>query len=66
MAKMPDQPSMKITDDEGSFIHAGWSRSGKRVILSVGQTWDDSKQVELRPHEARELAEFLCAAPERP
>ena len=55
---------MKIDGDDGRFVYAAWSRSGKRVALSVGATWHEMEQVELTPDQAQALARFLNAGPD--
>jgi hypothetical protein len=58
-----ERPNVLIHGDERTFAHAQWSRSGRRVILSVGRSWDEAGQVELTPEQALELARFLADAP---
>ncbi|WP_205696314.1 hypothetical protein [Conexibacter sp. SYSU D00693] len=55
------RPVTEFEDDEGSKLHATWSRSGKRLIVTVERRrqW---AQVELRPEEAAELARWLTAS----
>ena len=60
----PERPTVLIEDAERKFVHATWSRSGKRVILSVGRSWGDGGQVELTPDQASDLAAFLTASPD--
>jgi hypothetical protein len=45
-------------DDEGRCLHAIWSRSGKRLIVTV-TTSKAHAQVELRREQAEALVEFL-------
>jgi hypothetical protein len=47
-----------IDDDEGRRLHATWSRSGKRLVVTVTTTQAHA-QVELRPEQVEALAEFL-------
>jgi hypothetical protein len=61
-----DRPALVLGDDERRFIHATWSRSGKRAILSVGRSWDSAGQVELTPEQASQLAAFLTAGQHPP
>ena len=63
MARQWRSDSVKFEGDDNKFIHAVWSRSGKRVIISVG-TWDPAGQVELAPDQAEDLARFLAAGPD--
>ena len=58
------RPVLRLDDDELKFLHATWSRSGKRVIVSVGKSWDSAGQVELTPAQAERLAVFLQAGPD--
>jgi hypothetical protein len=59
-----ERPALRLDDDEQKFLHATWSRSGKRVIVSVGRSWDEAGQVELRPEQAKRLAAFLQSVPD--
>jgi hypothetical protein len=47
-----------LDDDEGGHLNATWSRSGRRLIVTVDRrgTW---AQVQLRPDQVEELAAFL-------
>lgn len=45
-------------DDEGARLHATWSRSGKRLIVTVSRR-GNYVGVELRPEQVEELAAFL-------
>lgn len=47
-----------IDDDEGRRLHATWSRSGKRLVVTVTTTQAQT-QVELRPEQVVALATFL-------
>jgi hypothetical protein len=64
MSKPSERPALHLNDDERKFLHAAWSRSGKRVIVSVGASWDEAGQVELMPDQAKRLAAFLEAGPD--
>jgi hypothetical protein len=64
MSKESERPVLRLDDDERKFLHATWSRSGKRVIVSVGRSWDEAGQVELTPEQAKRLAAFLEAGPD--
>jgi hypothetical protein len=64
MSKESERPVLRLDDDERKFLHATWSRSGKRVIVSVGRSWDDPGHVELTPEQAMRLAAFLEAGPD--
>jgi hypothetical protein len=60
-----DRSAITLDDDETRRIHATWSRSGKRLILSIHKTgWSDAyQQVQLRPEQVEELREFLDQPP---
>ena len=64
MRKDSERLALRLDDDERKFLHAIWSRSGKRVIVSVGRSWDEAGQVELTPEQAKRLAAFLEAGPD--
>jgi hypothetical protein len=64
MPKAGDRPALQLDDDERQFIHATWSRSGKRAIVSVGKSWDEAGQVELTPDQVDRLAGFLATGPD--
>jgi hypothetical protein len=51
-----------IEDDENRRLHATWSRSGKRLIVTVTTTQAHA-QVELTPEQVEGLAEFLSERP---
>ena len=51
---------ISIDDDEGHRFHAVWSRSGKRLIVTVTTTQAHA-QVELKPAQVEALVEFLSA-----
>jgi hypothetical protein len=67
---MSDRPNLGIDGDEKTHVHAGWGRSGKRLILSVsaltdyGPDYDDGRQVVLTVEQAAELGRFLVAGPD--
>jgi hypothetical protein len=52
---------IQLDDNEGHRLHAVWSRSGKRLIVSVadGPGWDSAGQVELAPEQVEVLRRFL-------
>src|SRR4051812_3203489 len=54
-----DREVVQLDDDEGGRLHATWSRSGKRLILTVHRRADWG-QGELRPEQVAELAAFLA------
>lgn len=53
-----DERAARFDDDEGASLHTTWSRSGKRLIVTVNRrgTW---ASVELRPGQVEDLAAFL-------
>lgn len=53
------QQVAQFDDDEGGRLHATWSRSGKRLIVTVTRRGNRA-QVELRPDQVEELAAFLA------
>ena len=53
-------PRITLDDADGRRLHAVWSRSGKRLGVSVSTvTWRDFEQMELRPDQVQELIDFL-------
>jgi hypothetical protein len=49
-----------LDDDESRRLHAIWSRSGKRLIVTATTpSWSEYHQVELRPEQVEELIRFL-------
>jgi hypothetical protein len=65
MAKPDDQPAIQLDDGEGNRLHAVWSRSGKRLIVSVAARgkWDAAGQVELTSDQVAALRDFLAESP---
>jgi len=60
MPTTPERRPITLDDDENRRFHAIWSRSGKRLIVSVSTTmWSESRQVELRPEQVEALVAFL-------
>jgi hypothetical protein len=57
-----ERPMIQLDDGESNRLHAIWSRSGKRLILSVAPqgTWDQAGQVELDAEQAEQLRAFLA------
>jgi hypothetical protein len=55
-----DDEPVELVDDEGGRLYATWSRSGKRLIVTVNRrgSW---AQVELRPEQVEDLVAFLAA-----
>jgi hypothetical protein len=64
VSKESARPALRLDDGERNFLHAGWSRSGKRVIVSVGKSWGEAGQIELTPDQAKRFAAFLKAGPD--
>ena len=52
----PERSVTQFDDLEGNRLHAIWSRSGKRLIMTVTGR---AGQVELEPEQADELRRFL-------
>jgi hypothetical protein len=52
---------LKIEDGDTNLLHAAWSRSGKRLILSIapGGRWDEAGQIELDHGQVEMLRAFL-------
>jgi hypothetical protein len=50
--------TIRLDDDEGGHLHATWSRSGRRLIVTVGRG-DQRAQVELQQSQVEELARYL-------
>lgn len=53
-----DEQVAEFDDDEGARLNLTWSRSGKRLIVTVNRRGNRA-QVELRPEQVEELAAFL-------
>jgi hypothetical protein len=52
--------AIELDDDEDGRLHAVWSRSGKRLIVTATTVrWSEVKVVELRPNQVKELIDFL-------
>ncbi len=56
---MHERQAINFSDDEGGAFNATWSRSGKRLIVTVDRR-ENHAQVELRPGQARVLWMFLA------
>jgi hypothetical protein len=55
-----ERSAIQFDDDENKRLHAVWSRSGKRLIVTATTTrWDKSAQVELQPDQVEKLIAFL-------
>jgi hypothetical protein len=61
---MPDEerPLIQLDDGERNRLHAVWSRSGKRLIVTVAPRGKshEAGQVELDHEQVRELQAFLA------
>jgi hypothetical protein len=59
---MPGTDGRVITfeDDEGGQLNATWSKTGKRLIVTVGRRGERT-QVQLTPEQVRTLGVFLAA-----
>jgi len=53
-----DREAIQFEDGEGGRFHAVWSRSGKRLIVTVTKRGERA-QVELRPEQVKDFARFL-------
>ena len=53
-----ERPTIQLEDDEGGHFHATWSRSRKRLIVTVRRRGEWA-QIELRPEQVEELAGYL-------
>ena len=53
-----DRETIQFEDDEGGRFHAVWSRSGKRLIVTVTRRGERA-QVELRPEQVDYLIRLL-------
>jgi hypothetical protein len=54
-----ERRSIQLDGDERDRLETGWSRSGKRLIVTVWKR-DQWAQVELEPAQVEELARFLA------
>jgi hypothetical protein len=60
-----ERSSLKLKDDDGNRLNAIWSRSGKRLILTVtAGISGEARQIELRAGQVEVLARFLVAETE--
>jgi hypothetical protein len=53
-----DRQSLTLEDDDGRQLHATWSRSRKRLIVTVTSPQAQT-QLELRPEQADNLVQFV-------
>ena len=64
MPKRKERPALSLNDDD-AVLHAQWSRSGKRLIITVSTPMTiEAKQIELTEVQAETLATFLSTRPE--
>lgn len=56
-----ERSGIRLEDGEGNLFDAVWSRSGKRLIVSVAPhgSWDRAGQVELTPEQITSLRQFI-------
>jgi hypothetical protein len=59
---VPEREAVEFYDDEGGSLNAVWSRSGRRLIVTVNRR-GESAQVELRREQVDKLAAFLAEQP---
>jgi hypothetical protein len=62
IAPAEDRRPMKLAHDEGGKLHAVWSRSGKRLIITVDRRQQHA-QVDLRPDQVAQLGHYLAEQP---
>jgi hypothetical protein len=57
-----ERPVIQLDDGESNRLHAGWSGSGKRLIVSIAPRgrWHEEVQVELDAEQAERLKVFLA------
>jgi len=57
-----ERPAIELDDGANNRFHAVWSRSGKRLIVSVAPRaqWHEARQVELDAEQAEQLKAFLA------
>jgi hypothetical protein len=58
----PERKAVELRDDEGGSLNAVWSRSGRRLIVTVNRRGEWA-QVELRREQVDELVSFLAEQP---
>jgi hypothetical protein len=58
----PERAAVEFQDDEGGSLNAVWSRSGRRLIVTVNRRGEWA-QVELRREQVDEFAAFLAEQP---
>jgi hypothetical protein len=61
VAKREETEPIVLEGDEDMGLHATWSRSGKRLILTISGRRGRA-QVELRPDQVEDLATWLAGA----
>jgi hypothetical protein len=57
-----EREAVDLRDDEGGSLNAVWSRSGRRLIVTVKRRGEWA-QVELRREQVDTLAAFLAGQP---
>jgi hypothetical protein len=53
-----EREAIRLEDEEGGHLHATWSRSRKRLVVTVGRRGERA-QVELLPVQVDALAHYL-------
>jgi hypothetical protein len=58
-----ERSGVRLEDAEGNLFDAVWSRSGKRLVVSVVPrgSWDGAGQVELTPEQLTAVRQFIDA-----
>jgi len=56
-----NEPVLEIGDGDTNLLHAAWSRSGKRLIVSIAPRgrWDEAGQIQLDHSQVEKLQAFL-------
>jgi hypothetical protein len=54
-----------LEDAESNLLHAIWSRSGRRLVVSIAPRgrWHEAGQIELDHEQVEELRSFLVEKP---
>ncbi len=59
-----ERPLIHLVGDDDRKLHATWSRSGKRLIVSVYRDVNSPIQIELTESQVSELGQFLLESRE--
>jgi hypothetical protein len=56
------RPAIELNDEARNRLQAAWSRSGKRLLVTVYRRgrWDEAAQIELDGEQVGELQAFLA------